>query len=101
MDTKTAEPTSVGEMLVEEFLKPMNITQQQLANAMGLSRKVIGQIIHNTRRISVIEAAQLAALFEVDEDFWINVQASHDRWEVRHIIESNIYKPITLVTATS
>lgn len=99
MDTKTAEPTSVGEMLVEEFLKPMNITQQQLANAMGLSRKVIGQIINHTRRISVIEATQLAALFEVDEDFWINIQASHDRWEARNLIATQHYKPINLVIA--
>lgn len=61
----------------------MGITQEQLGQAMGLSRKVVGQIINNIRRISVAEAAALVALFETDEDFWINIQAVHDRWESR------------------
>ncbi len=38
---------------------------------MGVSRKIIGQIINNSRRISVAEASQLAVLFQTDEDFWI------------------------------
>lgn len=94
MDTRTAEPTTVGEMLSEEFLKPMGITQEQLGNVMGLSRKVIGQIVNNSRRISVEEAATLAALFETDEDFWINVQATHDRWQSRQILASGTRQPI-------
>ncbi|WNN47360.1 HigA family addiction module antitoxin [Siccibacter colletis] len=97
MDTQTAEPTTVGEMLTEEFLKPLNITQQQLASAMNVSRKVIGQIANNTRRISVSEAALLAALFETDDDFWINVQAAHDRWEIRQLTVNNHVKPIALL----
>lgn len=94
MDTITAEPTTVGEMLNEEFLKPLNITQQQLADAMTVSRKIIGQIVNNTRRLSVIEAGQLAALFELDDDFWINVQAAHDRWEARQFISRQHFQPI-------
>ncbi|CAH0297859.1 addiction module antitoxin [bacteria symbiont BFo1 of Frankliniella occidentalis] len=94
MDTRAAEPTTVGEMLSEEFLKPMGITQEQLGNVMGLSRKVVGQIVNNSRRISVEEAATLAALFETDEDFWINVQAAHDRWESRQIMATRTMQPI-------
>lgn len=94
MDTRSAEPTTVGVMLSEEFLKPMCITQEQLGHVMGLSRKVVGQIVNNSRRISVAEAAALAALFETDEDFWINVQAAHDRWESRKILASQVLKPI-------
>ncbi|KER04331.1 addiction module antidote protein, HigA family [Photorhabdus temperata subsp. temperata Meg1] len=99
MDTITAEPTTVGEMLNEEFLKPMNITQQQLADAMSVSRKVIGQIVNNSRRLSVEEASMLAALFEVDDDFWINLQAAHDRWKARNLIATHHYKPINFILA--
>jgi len=99
MDTITAEPTTVGEMLNEEFLKPLNITQQQLAVAMGLSRKVIGQIVNRTRRLSVEEATILAALFEMDDDFWINLQAAHDRWEAHQLMASRRYQPINLIPA--
>lgn len=94
MDTRSAEPTTVGEMLSEEFLKPMGITQEQLGQAMNLSRKVVSQIVNNSRRISVAEAATLAALFETDEDFWINTQAAHDRWESRQILASGMMQPI-------
>ncbi|WP_428944638.1 HigA family addiction module antitoxin [Pantoea sp. FN060301] len=94
MDTVTAEPTTVGEMLSEEFLKPQGITQAELAQVMGVSRKVIGQIVNNSRRLSVTEASQLAVLFQTDEDFWINLQATHDRWESRNIIAKSHFKPI-------
>jgi putative transposase len=95
MDTRIAEPTTVGEMLSEEFLKPLNITHQQLADVMGVSREVVGQTVNNSRRISVTEASELAGLFETDNDFWINVQAAHDHWEGRQIIASRHYRPIT------
>ncbi len=61
-----------------------------------VSRKVIGQIINNSRRISVAEASQLAVLFQTDEDFWINLQAAHDRWESRNIIANNQLRPIQI-----
>lgn len=99
MDTRTAEPTTVGEMLKEEFLKPHNITQEQLGKAMGRSRKVINQIINNTRRISIEESAMLTALFETDDDFWINVQAAHDRWECRQLKQQQNLKSIFEVLA--
>lgn len=94
MDTITAEPTKVGEMLLEEFMLPQRITQLELAQAMGVSRKIVGQIINNSRRLTVKEATQLAVLFETDEDFWINLQAAHDRWESRNIISRNHFRPI-------
>lgn len=94
MNTITAEPTSVGEMLREEFLKPLNITQEQLAKAMGLSRKVVNQIVNNQRRLNLDEAVLLAGLFETDSDFWINVQAAHDRWEAQVMVKNHPVKPL-------
>ena len=54
MDTRAAEPTTVGEKLSEEFLKPMGITQEQQGQVMGLSRKVVSQIVNN-KRIDTVE----------------------------------------------
>lgn len=95
MDTRIAEPTTVGEMLGEEFMKLLNVTHQQLADAMGVSRKVVGQIVNNIRRLSVSQASELARLFETDDDLWINVQAAHDRWEGRQLLAKHHYQPIT------
>lgn len=64
MDTRTAEPTTVGEMLREEFLKPLSITQEQLAKAMGVTRTVVSQTVNDQRRITLDEALFLASLFE-------------------------------------
>ena len=94
MNTITAEPTSVGEMLREEFLKPLNITQEQLAKAMGLSRKVVNQIVNDQRRLNLDEAVLLAGLFETDSDFWINVQAAHDIWEAQDMVKNHPVKPL-------
>jgi putative transposase len=97
MDTRSAQPSTVGEIVLEEFLKPMDYTQTQLAKALGVSTKVVRQIIQGSRRISVEEATQLAALFEMPTDFFINIQASHDRWEARRLSETKHFQPINMV----
>ncbi|AVX39919.1 HigA family addiction module antitoxin [Yersinia massiliensis] len=86
MDTISREPTTVGIMLLEEFMKPLNITQAKLGEALNLSRPRIAEILSGKRRISIEESVMLAALFETDPDFWINVQAGHDRWEARQMM---------------
>lgn len=95
MDTNMRGPTKVGLMLQKEFLEPMGITQQQLADAMKVSRKVVSQIVTGSRRLTISDAVQLAALFETDSDFWINLQAAHDRWEARQLAGRAKFQPIT------
>lgn len=99
MDTRSAQPSKVGEIISEEFLKPMNLTQTQLAKALNVSTKVVRQIIQGSRRVSVEEATQLSALFEMPADFFINVQAAHDRWEARELTEKHHYQSINHVLA--
>lgn len=99
MDTRSAKPSNVGEIISEEFLKPMNYTQKQLATALGVSTKVIRQIIQGSRRVSVEEATQLSALFEMPADFFINVQVAVDRWEARMLTAKHHYQPINRVLA--
>ena len=104
MDTRTAEPSTVGEILREEFLIPLKITQNQLAKQMGVTRKVINQIVNNHRRISVEEAVRLSLLLGMDSNFWINVQTAHDCWQARQLtktIEVSPFQPNLCLRAIS
>ena len=79
----TAGPVTVGEILVEEFLKPLNMSNDELAEAMDICRQDIEYIIYGMRRLREDEARVLAEIFETDEDFWCNLQVLQDRPEQR------------------
>ncbi|MBE1231085.1 HigA family addiction module antidote protein [Salmonella enterica subsp. enterica serovar Dublin] len=66
---------TVGEMLVEEFLKPLNMSHDELAEAMGICKRYIDDIICGLRRLTDDEARVLATIFRTDEDFWSNLDA--------------------------
>lgn len=72
-------PTHPGEMLLEEFLKPMGITQRDLANAINVPYQRINEIINGRRGIAPSTALRLAKVFGVSADFWMNVQL---RWDL-------------------
>jgi addiction module HigA family antidote len=72
-------PTHPGEMLLEEFLKPMGITQRDLANAINVPYQRVNEIINGRRGISPSTALRLAKVFGVSADFWMNIQL---RWDL-------------------
>jgi addiction module HigA family antidote len=74
-------PTSPGEMLLEEFLRPMGITQRQLADAIHVPYQRINEIVNGRRGITPATALRLAKFFEVSPDFWMNLQM---RWDLYH-----------------
>ena len=73
------EPTHPGEMLLEEFLKPMEITQKDLANAIHVPYQRVNEIINKKRGITPSTALRLAKFFGTSEDFWLNLQL---RWNL-------------------
>jgi antitoxin HigA-1 len=73
------EPTHPGEMLVEEFLVPMQITQRELANAIHVPYQRINELVNKKRDITPSTALRLARYFGVSPDFWLNLQA---RWDL-------------------
>jgi addiction module HigA family antidote len=71
-------PIHPGEILAEEFLTPLGITQHKLAVAIGVPPRRINEIVHGTRRITADTALRLACYFGTSERFWINLQARYD-----------------------
>ena len=78
------QPVSVGEMLNEEFMAPMGLTQARLADAMGVPRKHVNELCVNRRAITADTALILARVFGNSADFWLNVQRRNDLWEAQH-----------------
>ncbi len=78
------KPASVGEVLVEEFLEPMGLTQGALAEAMGVPRKHVNELCNDRRGVTAPTALILARVFGNSPEFWLNVQRRHDLWEAMH-----------------
>ena len=72
-------PTHPGEMIIEEFLKPMGLTQRQLADAIHVPYQRINEIINGRRGITPSTALRLSKFFRVSPDFWMNLQ---QRWDL-------------------
>ena len=79
------EPTHPGEMLVEEFLNPMQITQRDLASAINVSYQRVNELVNKKRGITPSTALRLARFFGVSADFWLNMQM---RWDLYKAQES-------------
>ncbi len=74
------QPVSVGEMITEEFLAPLGVTQGQLAAAMGVSRRTVNELCTGKRAITVDTALMLAKVFGNTPNFWLNLQQRNDIW---------------------
>ncbi|MBL4868108.1 MAG: HigA family addiction module antidote protein [Pseudomonadales bacterium] len=73
------EPTHPGEMLLEEFLSPMAITQKELADAIHVPYQRVNELVNKKRGVTPSTALRLARFFGVSPDFWLNLQV---RWDL-------------------
>jgi antitoxin HigA-1 len=78
---KNRRPTIPGEILKYEFLEPLRMTQQQLADAISVTRVRINEIITGKRAITPDSAFRLAKFFKTTPDFWLNLQLNVDMWD--------------------
>jgi addiction module HigA family antidote len=78
MPRKKLTPTTPGEVLLEEFLKPLEISQYQLAKDVGVPPRRINEIVLGKRSVTADTALRLARYFSTSERFWLNLQARHD-----------------------
>ena len=75
---KKLPPVHPGEILLEEFLKPMGITQYRLAKEIGVPQRRIGEIVAGKRAITADTGLRLSRFFGMSEGFWIGLQADYD-----------------------
>ena len=71
-------PVPPGEILLEEFLKPLGLSQNELARALRIPPARVNDIVHARRSITADSAARLAVYFGTSPDFWLNLQARYD-----------------------
>jgi addiction module HigA family antidote len=74
----TIAPIHPGEVLMEEFLTPLEVTQNRLAVAIGVPPRRINEIVHGKRRITADTALRLAKYFGTTDRFWLNLQTRYD-----------------------
>ena len=92
-------PTHPGEMLLEEFLEPMGITQRELADAIAVPYQRVNEIVNGRRGVTPSTALRLAQYFGTSSDFWMNLQL---RWDLFHAIkrEADVLKRIPRLPAS-
>lgn len=78
------KPASLAEILVDEFMTPMGLTQVALAEAMGVQRKHVNELCNSRRTVTAATALILARVFGNSADFWLNVQRRNDLWDAMH-----------------
>jgi addiction module HigA family antidote len=79
------EPTHPGEMLLEEFLKPMDLSQRDVANGIRVPYQRVNELVNGRRGITPATALRLAKYFGNTPDFWMNLQL---RWDLYHAKQS-------------
>ncbi len=87
MISKNRKPTHPGEILVEEFLKPMGLSQVELARKMGVPIQRVNTLINGKRDMSAETAVLLSRALQTSSEFWMNLQVACDLYEAQHHIE--------------
>ena len=94
-------PVHPGEVLFEEFLKPMKLSQNRVANELGVPPRRINEIVHGKRRVTADTALRLARYFKMSAEFWLGLQMDYDldieldRLKGRLDREVKVYSPTT------
>lgn len=90
-------PTHPGEMLREDFLPDYGLTISSLAEAIGVSRQSINELLRERRNISPAMALRLARLFGNSPEFWLNAQQAVDLWDAAQAVQNDVsrIRPLT------
>lgn len=100
MNDELLPPLHPGEVLLEEFLKPLGISQYQLARDISVPARRINEIVHGKRAISADTALRLARYFSLSERFWLNLQARYDLEVAKDRLAQRLEREVKVRTAT-
>jgi addiction module HigA family antidote len=101
MSDKRLPPIHPGEILLEEFLKPMDISQYRLAKAISVSARRINEIVHGKRSITANTALRLSKFFSMSDRFWMNLQTRYDLELEKDRLGSRLNKEVELYQKAS
>jgi addiction module HigA family antidote len=93
-------PIHPGEILLEEFLKPMGISQYRVAKDINVSPRRINEIVHGKRSISADTALRLSRYFGLSERFWMNLQSRYDLEMEKDRLADRLEKEVQVYVAT-
>jgi addiction module HigA family antidote len=98
---ETFDPVHPGEILLEEFLKPMGISQYRLAKDIGVHPRRINEIVHGERSITADTALRLSRYFGLSERFWLNLQSRYDLEIQKDRLKGRLEQEVKVLAATS
>jgi addiction module HigA family antidote len=99
--TRKLAPIHPGEILLENFLEPMGISQYRLAQDISVPPRRINEIVHGSRRVSADTALRLARYFGTTERFWLNLQSRFDLEEQKDLLGNRLAKEVVVLRAAS
>ena len=101
MKEKKLPPIHPGEILMEEFLKPMELSQYRLAKDISVPARRINEIVHGKRSISPDTALRLSRYFGMSERFWMNLQARYDLEIEKDRLEGRLEEEVQVYAAAA
>ena len=99
MQEQLLPPIHPGEILLEEFLEPMNISQYRLAKDIGVPPRRINEIVHGKRAITPDTALRLSRYFGLSERFWLNLQSRYDLESAKNQLGERLEQEVLVLAA--
>ena len=101
MKNKKLPPVHPGEILIEEFLKPMGLSQYRLAKDISVPPRRINEIVHGKRSISADTALRLGRFFGISPQFWLNLQTRFDLEVTEDLLAERLEKEVQVLSSNA
>jgi len=101
MKNKKLSPIHPGEILIEEFLKPMGLSQYRLAKDISVPPRRINEIVHGKRSISADTALRFGRFFGISPQFWLNLQTRFDLEVTEDLLAERLDKEVQVLSSNA